>query len=83
MAVDIPTSDLRAEDLAGSAGSATEAPVTLTEAAPRTLGMLDQFGFWGNVGVSLLGFSGAIAILAPYGVPQLSFPAAVTAAVAG
>ena len=60
-----------------------EAPTTLTEAAPRTLGLLDQLGFWGNVGVSLLGFSGAIAILAPYGVRPLSFPAAVTAIVLG
>ena len=33
--------------------------------------------------MSLLGFSGAIAILAPYGVQQLSFTAAVTAAVVG
>lgn len=60
-----------------------EAPVTLNEAAPRTLTVFDQFGFWGNVGVSLLGFSGAISILAPYGVPRLSFLAAVTAAVVG
>ncbi|HEX8303490.1 MAG TPA: cytosine permease [Jatrophihabitans sp.] len=60
-----------------------EAPTTLNEAAPRTLGLLDQLGFWGNVGVSLLGFSGAIAILAPYGVQPLSFPAAVAAAVLG
>ncbi len=63
--------------------SHAEAPATLNEAAPRTLGLLDQLGFWGNVGVSLLGFSGAIAILAPYGVQQLSFTAAVTAAVVG
>jgi putative hydroxymethylpyrimidine transporter CytX len=60
-----------------------EAPTTLDQAAPRTLGLLDQMGFWGNVGVSLLGFSGAIAILAPYGVRPLSFVAAVTAAVLG
>jgi putative hydroxymethylpyrimidine transporter CytX len=60
-----------------------EAPTTLKEAAPRTLGLLDQLGFWGNVGVSLLGFSGAIAILAPYGVRPLSFTAAVAAAVLG
>ena len=32
-------------------------PATLTEAAPRTLGLLDQLGFWGNLGVSLLGFT--------------------------
>ena len=65
------------------AAEAAEAPPTLYEPAPRTLGLFDQFGFWGNVGVSLLGFSGAIAVLAPYGVPQLSFVAAVTAAVVG
>ena len=61
----------------------TEAPATLNEAAPRTLNVFDQFGFWGNVGVSLLGFSGAIAVLAPVGVAQLSFVAAVTAAIVG
>jgi nucleobase:cation symporter-1, NCS1 family len=61
----------------------TEAPVTLNEAPPRTLSVLDQFGFWGNVGVSLLGFSGAIAILAPAGVAELSFGAAVAAVVLG
>jgi NCS1 family nucleobase:cation symporter-1 len=69
------------EDL--SVSPHAEAPTTLNEAAPRTLSLLDQFGFWGNVGVSLLGFSGAIAVLAPYGVQQLSLPAAVTAAVVG
>ncbi len=59
-------------------------PATLTERPPRTLGVFDQFGFWGNVGVSLLGFSGAVAILAPSdALPQLSFTAAVTAAVVG
>ncbi|MDQ1751875.1 MAG: nucleobase:cation symporter, family [Pseudonocardiales bacterium] len=60
-----------------------EAPTTLTERVPRTLGLLDQFGFWGNLGVSLLGFSGAIAILAPYGVTPLTFGAAVVATVVG
>ena len=34
--------------------------MTLTEPAPRTLGLLDQLGFWGNLGVSLLGFAGAL-----------------------
>ncbi|GAA0502974.1 cytosine permease [Saccharopolyspora subtropica] len=60
-----------------------EAPHTLDEPAPRTLGVLDQGAFWGNLGVSLLGFSGALAVLAPSGVPQLSFLAAVTACVVG
>ena len=63
--------------------AAAEAPATLNEAAPRTLNVFDQFGFWGNVGVSLLGFSGAVAVLAPVGVAQLSFVAAVTAAIVG
>jgi hypothetical protein len=52
-----------------------EAPTTLVEDAPRTLSVLDQFGFWGNLGVSLLGSAGAIAILAPSGVERLSVTA--------
>src|SRR6476619_8247416 len=69
----------------GSAPSAggTEVPMTLTEAAPRTLGLLDQLGFWGNLGVSLLGFAGALSILTPFGAAPLSLPAAVTAIVVG
>ncbi len=61
----------------------TEAALTLNEAAPRSLGLLDQLGFWGNLGVSLLGIGGAIAIVAPAGVPTLPLPAAVLAAVVG
>ncbi|MGX7681181.1 purine-cytosine permease family protein [Jatrophihabitans sp. DSM 45814] len=60
-----------------------EAPVTLTEDVPRTLGLFDQFGFWGNLGVSLLGFSGALAILAPTNAAPLSLGGAVLAAVVG
>jgi purine-cytosine permease-like protein len=61
-----------------------EAPITLTEDVPRTLSVYDQFGFWGNVGVSLLGFSGAIALLAPTAsVKPLNLEAAMTAAVVG
>jgi nucleobase:cation symporter-1, NCS1 family len=66
---------------AASAGA--EAPTTLTEEAPRTLGLLDQLGFWGNLGVSLLGFAGALSILTPAGAPPLSLPAAVAAIVVG
>lgn len=40
-----------------------EAPNTLVEAAPRTLGLLDQFGFWGNLGVSLFGLTTASTIM--------------------
>lgn len=60
-----------------------EAALTLNETAPRSLGLLDQLGFWGNLGVSLLGIGGAIAIVAPAGVPTLPLPAALLAAVVG
>jgi putative hydroxymethylpyrimidine transporter CytX len=60
-----------------------EAPATLLEEAPRTLGLLDQLGFWGNLGVSLLGFAGALSVLAPAGAGPLGLGAAVTAIVAG
>jgi len=64
-------------------GTPAEAPRTLTETAPRTLGLLDQLGFWGNLGVSLLGFAGALSILTPIGAEPLSLAAAVTAIVVG
>src|SRR6478752_4849327 len=67
----------------GSSGRGTEVPRTLAEPAPRTLGLLDQLGFWGNLGVSLLGFAGELSILLPYGAEPLSLPAAVTAIVVG
>jgi putative hydroxymethylpyrimidine transporter CytX len=60
-----------------------EAAPTLLEAPPRALGLVDQLGFWGNLGVSLLGFAGALSILAPAGTDPLSLPAAVTAIVVG
>jgi purine-cytosine permease-like protein len=37
----------------------------------------------GNLGVSLLGFTGALSSLTPFGVGPLSLPAAVTAIVVG
>lgn len=64
-------------------GNRNEVPNTLAEAAPRTLGVLDQLGFWGNLGVSLLGFAGALSILTPFGVEPLGLPAAITAIVVG
>ncbi|WP_424641205.1 purine-cytosine permease family protein [Embleya sp. AB8] len=60
-----------------------EAPLILDTAPPRTLGFRDQAAFWANLGVSLLGFSGALAVLAPAGYPQLSMIAAIVAAVGG
>src|SRR5580658_10169820 len=58
---------------------------TLAEPVPQALSLLDQFGLWGNLGVSLLGFTGAIFVLQPggSGTPELSLAAALTAIAAG
>ncbi|ADG86778.1 hypothetical protein TBS_18080 [Thermobispora bispora] len=61
----------------------SEAPLTLDEEPPKTLGLLDQGAFWANLGVSLLGFSGALFLLDPLGGEPLTFPAALLAAVIG
>jgi nucleobase:cation symporter-1, NCS1 family len=60
-----------------------EVPRTLAEPAPRALGLLDQLGMWGNLGVSLLGFSGALYVLRPTGGAPLYFGAAGLAIVLG
>ncbi|RJL32209.1 purine-cytosine permease family protein [Bailinhaonella thermotolerans] len=61
-----------------------EVPLTLAEAPPKTLGVLDQGAFWANLGVSLLGFSGAVSLIAPStSLPALTFAAAIAAAVVG
>ena len=66
-------------------GPAPEVPHRLTEDAPRTLGTWDQLGLWGNLGVSLLGFTGAVAVLQPGGpgTPTLSLTAALVATLLG
>jgi len=63
----------------------SEVARTLAEPVPQPLSLLDQFGLWGNLGVSLLGFTGAIFVLQPGGpgTPELSLAAALTAIVAG
>lgn len=63
----------------------SEAPRTLAEPVPQPLSLIDQFGLWGNLGVSLLGFTGAIFVLQPggTGTPLLSLAAALTAVVVG
>lgn len=71
MAVDVPTT------------REGEVATTLAGPTPRTLGFLDQGAFWVNLGVSLLGFSGAATVLSPSGGPPLPFLAAVLAAVLG
>jgi NCS1 family nucleobase:cation symporter-1 len=57
---------------------------TLAEPVPQALTVVDQFGLWGNLGVSLLGFTAAMFVLQPVaGAPQLSLAAGLTAIVAG
>ena len=61
-----------------------EAPLTLDQPAPRALRLVDQLGLWGNLGVSLLGFTGASYVLYPVvGGAAVSLAAAVTALVVG
>src|SRR6202043_2036206 len=62
-----------------------EVAPTLAEPVPQALSLLDQFGLWGNLGVSLLGFTGAIFVLQPGGpgTSELSLAAALTAIVTG
>ena len=43
----------------------SEVPHTLAEPVPQALSLIDQLGLWGNLGVSLLGFTGAIFVLQP------------------
>jgi len=63
----------------------SEVGKTLADPVPRALSLADQFGLWGNLGVSLLGFTGAIFVLQPggSGTPELSLAAAFTALLAG
>ena len=63
----------------------SEVPLTLNEPVPQALGLFDQFGLWGNLGVSLLGFTGAIFVLQPggTGTPELSLVAGLSAIVLG
>ncbi|NNH75489.1 allantoin permease [Nocardia uniformis] len=60
-----------------------EAPLLLDTAPPRTLGFTDQAAFWGNIGVSLIGFSGAAYVLYPTGHPPLPLVGALLATVLG
>ncbi len=57
----------------------------LAEPVPKALSLVDQLGLWGNLGVSLLGFTGAIFVLQPNGAgtPKLSLAAGLTAIVVG
>ncbi|MDT4945775.1 MAG: nucleobase:cation symporter, family [Pseudonocardiales bacterium] len=55
---------------------------TLADRQPRTLGVFDMVALWGNLGVSLLGPTAALFVLAPTGV-NMSLAAAFTAVVLG
>jgi nucleobase:cation symporter-1, NCS1 family len=66
-----------------TSGTPAEVAPTLDGPVPKTLGFLDQGAFWANLGVSLLGFAGVLAVLAPAGAPPLTVAAAVTATVVG
>src|SRR5215831_13641312 len=59
-----------------------EVPATLNEPPPRTLRAIDVGALWANLGVSLLGFTGAIFVLVPVARP-MSLTAAGTALVVG
>ena len=60
-----------------------EAPLTLEEPPPRALRLVDQLGLWGNLGVSLLGFTGALYVIYPLPGVTLSIAAALAAIVVG
>lgn len=60
-----------------------EAPLTLDQAPPKALGVLDQGALWANLGVSLLGFSGALWLVDPTGSAPLTVTAALVAALVG
>jgi len=64
--------------------TAQEVPATLEEPAPQPLGLLDQFGLWTNLGISLLGFTGAVFVLDPFGSGQhMSLLACIVATLLG
>ncbi|GAA4827208.1 putative hydroxymethylpyrimidine transporter CytX [Actinomycetospora corticicola] len=66
-----------------STSAPDEVAPTLDGPVPRSLGFLDQGAFWANLGVSLLGFAGVLAVLQPAGAPPLTVAAAVVATVVG
>ena len=63
---------------------AGEAPRTLAEAPPRTLGLADQVALWGNLGITLTIPVAAAFVLQPSSqLPPMTLAAAVTAVVLG
>jgi putative hydroxymethylpyrimidine transporter CytX len=64
-------------------GTATDAPITLTEPAPRTLGLRDTLGLWGNLGISLLLPVAAVYTIVPGRPLAVTILAIVVGAVIG
>jgi purine-cytosine permease-like protein len=85
MAATTTTSDTKDPFVTVPGDRRSEVARTLAEPVPQALSLFDQFGLWGNLGVSLLGFTGAIFVLQPGGggTPELSMAAALTAIVVG
>src|ERR1700742_3672055 len=85
MAATTTTSDTEDPFVTVPGDRRSEVAKTLAEPVPQALSLFDQFGLWGNLGVSLLGFTGAIFVLQPggAGTPELSLAAALTAIVVG
>jgi len=74
--------DLRQRDRSNADVRASEAPLHLDLAPPRSLGLLDQLSLWANLGVTLFGPVTAAFVLAPTGAP-MSVVAAFSAVAVG
>ena len=73
-----PQDVVRVTDRHAEVGPTLESPV------PQTLSFVDQLGLWGNLGVSLLGFTGALFVLFPgTSTTPLSLAAGLTAIAVG
>jgi putative hydroxymethylpyrimidine transporter CytX len=66
-----------------TAAEPTEVGRTLADESPRNLTGWDAAALWGNLGVSLLGFTGAIFVLQPTGGAYMSLAAAFVALIVG
>ena len=67
----------------GSVGELVDAPLTLAEAPPRSLGLGDSLGLWGNLGISLLLPVAAAFVVLPGRPLLITFFAIVVGAVIG
>jgi putative hydroxymethylpyrimidine transporter CytX len=66
-----------------ASSSRAEAPLLLDTDPPRNLSFSDQAAFWANLGISLIGFSGAAVVLTPTGQPPLPVSGALLATIVG